>query len=66
MARVICPSEVVLHQFLQTANKPFCANCGWNVNRAQSEFAKRGSTLKLLAAAFSLSVVALIVFATEE
>ena len=69
MPRVICPfcnNEVVLHRFQQTANKPFCANCGWNVSRAQSELAKRTNTVKLFAAAFLLSVAALIVLAIRQ
>jgi hypothetical protein len=56
----------VLHQFLQTANQPFCGNCGWNLNRAQVELAKRGNTLKILATVVFLSTAALVAVAIRQ
>jgi uncharacterized protein (DUF983 family) len=59
MTTVICPfcgAEVRLHQFLQAANKPFCAKCGWNLDRAQSDLAGTAKTMRLFATAFLLGI----------
>src|SRR5271168_4394562 len=59
MAEVTCPfcgAKVRLRQFLQTANKPFCAKCGWNLDRAQSDLAGTAKTMRLFATAFLLGI----------
>lgn len=43
-----CGSPVVVHQFLNFAGKPFCGRCGWNLDRAETALAAKGSALKLL------------------
>lgn len=45
-----------LHQFLQTANKPFCAKCRWNLDRAQSDLAEKAKTIPLFVIGFVIVV----------
>jgi hypothetical protein len=69
MASVTCPicgNNVTLYRFLQTANKPFCTKCGWNIERARIELATRKKELWLLLSISGLSTLAVIVVWLHE
>lgn len=51
MGTITCPrcgSPVPLRRFLNSTNKPFCARCGWNLDRAEAALAKNNMALKLV------------------
>jgi len=51
MAIVTCPlcgSPVRLRQFFDRGNKPFCSQCGWNLDRAEAALGETRSTLKFM------------------
>ena len=60
-----CGGQVVVRQFFNLADKPFCPRCGWNLGRADSALAAKSSVVKLMP--FLLAFVVLIaVFATSN
>jgi hypothetical protein len=47
----LCGSSVQLRQFFARSNKPFCARCGWNLDRAEAALAETKTMLKFIALA---------------
>jgi hypothetical protein len=59
MASVVCPfcgTKIHHQQFWVTANKPFCSNCGWNLNRAQHHIQEKAKTVRFLLIASGIAV----------
>lgn len=51
MASVTCPfcgTKIHHQQFWVPANKPFCSNCGWNLNRAKYDVQEKGKMARNL------------------
>ncbi|HKF39557.1 MAG TPA: hypothetical protein VKB21_00650 [Candidatus Acidoferrum sp.] len=51
MKSIACPrcgSPVPLRRFLNATTKPFCARCGWNLDRAEAAIANNQVTMKLI------------------
>jgi phage tail protein X len=51
MSSIICPrcgSQVPLRRFFNTANKPFCSHCGWNLARAGDALAAKRNIFRIL------------------
>ena len=51
MRTITCPrcgSPVPLRRLFGAANKPFCARCGWNLDRAEAALAGKSNTLIFL------------------
>ena len=62
MRTITCPrcgSPVPLRRFFSVANKPFCARCGWNLDRAETALAGKSNTLIFL----PFAIAALAIFA---
>jgi len=47
----LCGSSVPLRQFFARSNKPFCARCGWNLDRAEAALNETKTMLKFIALA---------------
>jgi len=47
----LCGSPVPLRQFFARSNKPFCARCGWNLDRAEAALNDTKAMLKFIALA---------------
>jgi uncharacterized protein (DUF983 family) len=47
----LCGSSVPLRQFFARSNKPFCARCGWNLDRAEAALNDTRTMLKFIALA---------------
>jgi uncharacterized protein (DUF983 family) len=43
-----CGAPVSLRRFMNVANKPFCARCGWNLDRAETALAGKSAVVKFL------------------
>jgi len=51
MRTITCPrcgSPIPLRRAFQLSQKPFCARCGWNLERAQTAIARQNSAAKLV------------------
>jgi uncharacterized protein (DUF983 family) len=51
MASITCPrcgSQVPLRRFFNPGYKPFCARCGWNLERAEAAFNANSAVMKFL------------------
>jgi uncharacterized protein (DUF983 family) len=51
MSSIRCPrcgSPVLLRRFFNVAGKPFCAHCGWNLDRAEAALSGKSAVVKLL------------------
>jgi len=62
MSIITCPrcgSQIPLRRFFNVASKPFCARCGWNLDRAEAAVAGKNTVVKLL----PIGVVAIGLFA---
>lgn len=51
-----CGASVPLYRFWQTANKPFCSNCGWNLNRARASVEGQAKTARIFLIVFLVGV----------
>jgi len=45
----LCGSSVPLRRFFARSNKPFCARCGWNLDRAEAALNETKTMLKFIA-----------------
>jgi NADH:ubiquinone oxidoreductase subunit 6 (subunit J) len=69
MASVTCPfcgTEAKLRQFFCFPIKPFCTNCGWNLDRAQNELGKKARDTWIVGGIFVFFLVAVCTIAARQ
>jgi uncharacterized protein (DUF983 family) len=67
MRTVTCPrcgSPVPLRRFFSMTNKPFCARCGWNLDRAELALASKSTIVKFIP--IGIAAVAFFIFFTAS
>jgi len=62
MSNITCPlcgSAVTLRQFFDRSTKPFCARCGWNLERAESSLKEKARVSQFILVAFVIMAIGL-------
>jgi hypothetical protein len=62
MSSITCPlcgSAVTLRQFFDRSTKPFCARCGWNLERAESSLKEKARVSQFILVAFVIMAIGL-------
>jgi uncharacterized protein (DUF983 family) len=61
----LCGSAVTLRQFFDRSTKPFCARCGWNLERAESSLKEKTRVSQFILVAFAILAIGLFWFSSS-
>ena len=63
---LFCKTEIRLSQFFYSPSKPFCVNCGWNLDRAKGELGKKARDTWILGGIFVFFLVDFCIIAVRQ